>query len=90
MFANIKKHLRPLGDGKGSTYFGATGYRKMLFLARMVTQRDNEIFKNPTIIILTDREDLDRQTSKLFVTAKTFLHENDVRSIENREDLKIR
>ncbi len=91
MFANIKKHLRPLGDGKGGTYFGATGCGKtftMLFLARLVTQRDNEIFENPTIIILTDREDLDRQTSKLFVTAKKFLHENDVRSIENREDLQ--
>ena len=91
MFANIKKHLRPFGDGKGGTYFGATGCGKtytMLFFARLVTQRDNEVFKNPTIIILTDREDLDRQTSKLFVTAKTFLHENDVRSIESREDLQ--
>lgn len=91
MFANIKMHLRPFGDGKGGTYFGATGCGKtytMLFLARLVTQRDNEVFKNPTIIILTDREDLDRQTSKLFVTAKTFLHEDDVRSIENREDLQ--
>ena len=91
MFANIKAHLRPIGDGKGGTYFGATGCGKtytMLFLARLIIQRDNETFRNPTIIILTDREDLDTQTSELFVTAKKFLHEEDVRSIENRVDLQ--
>ena len=91
MFDNIKAHLRPKGDGKGGTYFGATGCGKtytMLFLSRLITQRDNDTFQNPTIIILTDREDLDRQTSKLFVMAKTFLHEKNVRSIESREDLQ--
>lgn len=91
MLSNIGKHLRPLGDGKGGTYFGATGCGKtytMLFLARLITQRDNETFRNPTIIILTDREDLDTQTTELFVTAKRFLHEGDVRSIESRADLQ--
>ena len=91
MFDNIKKHLKPSGDGKGGTYFGATGCGKtftMLFLSRLITQRHQDIFKNPTIIILVDREDLDRQTSKLFVNAKKFLGENDVRSIESRNDLQ--
>lgn len=91
MLANIRNHLRPKGDGKGGTYFGATGCGKtytMLFLARLIIQRDNETFRNPTIIILTDREDLDTQTTELFVTAKKFLHEQDVRSIESRADLK--
>lgn len=34
LFENIKKHRKPLGDGKGGTYFGATGCGKsftMLF-----------------------------------------------------------
>ena len=91
MLANIKNHLRPDGDGKGGTYFGATGCGKtytMLFLSRLITQRDNEAFHNPTIIILTDREDLDTQTSELFVTATKYLHESDVRSIASREDLE--
>ena len=91
MFANIKNHLRPIGDGKGGTYFGATGCGKtytMLFLARLIIRRDSKTFKNPTIIILTDREDLDTQTTELFVTAKKFLNEVDVRSIESRADLK--
>lgn len=90
MFENIKLHMRPDGDGKGGTYFGATGCGKtytMLFLSRLITQRDNETFNNPTIVIIADREDLDTQTSELFVTATKYLHEEDVRSIETREDL---
>lgn len=90
MLENIKLHMRPDGDGKGGTYFGATGCGKtytMLFLSRLITQRDNETFNNPTIVIIADREDLDTQTSELFVTATKYLHEEDVRSIETREDL---
>ncbi len=91
MFDNIRKHLKPSGDGKGGTYFGATGCGKtytMLFLARKLITRDNDTFRNPTIIIITDREDLDTQTSELFVTSKKYLHEEDVRSIETRDDLQ--
>lgn len=90
MLANIKEHMRPEGDGKGGTYFGATGCGKtytMLFLSRLIVLRDHEAFHNPTIIIITDREDLNTQTSELFVTAKKYLHEDDVRSIESRQDL---
>ena len=91
MLANIRTHMRPEGDGKGGTYFGATGCGKtytMLFLSRLISQRDNDAFNNPTIIILADREDLDTQTSELFVTAKKYLHESDVRSIESRDDME--
>ena len=91
MLANIKKHMRPAGDGKGGTYFGATGCGKtytMLFLSRLIALRDNAAFNNPTIIILADREDLDTQTSELFVTATKYLHESDVRSIESRVDME--
>lgn len=90
MLENVKAHLRPDGDGKGGTYFGATGCGKtytMLFLSRLIALRDRDAFKNPTIVIIADREDLDTQTSELFVTAKKYLHENDVRSIETRKDL---
>ena len=91
MLENIKHHLRPAGDGKGGTYFGATGCGKtytMLFLTRMIALRDPDTFNNPTIVIIVDREDLDTQTSELFATAKKFLHESDVRSIESRADLE--
>lgn len=91
LLANIKEHMRPTGDGKGGTYFGATGCGKtytMLFLSRLLILRERESFNNPTVIVITDREDLDTQTSELFVTAKRYLHESDVRSIETRQDLQ--
>lgn len=90
MLDNIKLHMRPAGDGKGGTYFGATGCGKtytMLFLSRLLILRDREAFNNPTIIVIADREDLDTQTSELFVAANRYLHESDVRSIETRKDL---
>jgi type I restriction enzyme R subunit len=92
MLANIKEHLKPHGDGKGGTYFGATGCGKtfiMLFLARLIGQRDRDAFNNPTIVIITDREDLDTQASELFVTAQHYLSEDEkhLRSIESRQDL---
>ncbi len=90
LLENIKQHMKPYKDGKGGTYFGATGCGKtytMLFLARLIALRDSDTFQNPTIIIITDREDLDAQTAELFVTAKKYLHEEDVRSIESRRDM---
>ena len=39
LFENIKNHMKPNGDGKGGTYFGATGCGKsytMLFLSRRI------------------------------------------------------
>lgn len=91
MLDNICAHLRPTGDGKGGTYFGATGCGKtytMLFLSRLMMLRRSNVLGNPTIVIIVDREDLDSQTSELFVTAKRFLHEEDVRSIESRSELR--
>ncbi|GHV29008.1 restriction endonuclease subunit R [Spirochaetia bacterium] len=90
MLESIRKHLKPEGDGKGGTYFGATGCGKtyaMLFLVRQLALRERETFRNPTIVIIEDREDLDDQTSELFVSSKNFLHEDNVKSIESRKDL---
>lgn len=90
MLDSVVHHLRPGGDGKGGTYFGATGCGKtytMLFLTRLMTHRRRAALHNPSVIVLVDREDLDSQTSALFVTAKEYLHDGDVRSIESRRDL---
>ena len=91
MLENIATHMRPTGDGKGGTYFGATGCGKtytMLFLARMLSLRKRELFQNPTVVILVDRDDLNTQTSVLFEMATEFLHDTGVRSIETRDDLE--
>ena len=89
LFNNIKEHIRPAGDGKGGTYFGATGCGKsytMMFLTRMLMK--SEYFKSPTIVIITDRTDLDDQLSKQFVSSKKYIGDETVVSIESREKLR--
>ena len=88
LFENIKTHMRPDGDGKGGTYFGATGCGKsytMLFLTRMLMK--SKVFQSPTILIITDRTDLDDQLSKLFINSKKYIGDETVVSIESREKL---
>ena len=90
LFDNILKHLRSKGgDGKGGTYFGATGCGKtytMVFLARQLALRSKEL-GSPTIIILVDRDDLQKQSVKLFENSTDFLSNGMVRKIVDREDL---
>ena len=89
LFENIKLHMRPDGDGKGGTYFGATGCGKsytMLFLTLMLMK--SKIFHSPTILIITDRTDLDDQLSRQFVGSKKYIGDETVVSIESREKLR--
>ena len=82
LLENIKLHQKPQGDGKGGTYFGATGCGKsftMLFLTRMLMR--SEHFKSPTIVLITDRTDLDTQLSATFCNAKKFIGDDTVESI---------
>ena len=91
LFDNIYRHskLNADGDGKGGTYFGATGCGKsftMLFLTRML-MRSKE-FANPTIILITDRVDLDAQLSEQFGKAKIFIGDDCVVAVESRSKLR--
>lgn len=89
LYENVKAHMKPNGDGKGGTYFGTTGCGKsytMLFLTRMIMK--SSYFKSPTILIITDRTDLDDQLSKQFVASKQFIGDNNIISIESRDKLR--
>ena len=89
LYENIKLAQRPEGDGKGGTYFGATGCGKsftMLYLTRLLMK--SEYFESPTIILITDRTDLDTQLSETFVQAKKFIGDNTVISVESRANLR--
>ncbi|NNL15128.1 MAG: type I restriction endonuclease subunit R [Flavobacteriaceae bacterium] len=89
LFQNIKTHQKPKGDGKGGTYFGATGSGKsftMLFLTRLLMKSTH--FGSPTIVLITDRNDLDDQLSAQFTNAKGFIGDNNVVSVESREHLR--
>lgn len=90
LYQSVINALKPDGDGKGGTYFGATGSGKsfiMLFLTRRLTF-DNSL-NNPTVLLITDRADLDDQLSKTFVNSKTFLNDQNIKSFESRTDLKM-
>ena len=91
LYQNIKKHRKPEGDGKGGTYFGATGCGKsytMLYLSRLLMRSTD--FASPTIIIISDRTDLDDQLSKDFTNAKDFIGDENIINIESRADLRAR
>lgn len=89
LYDNILAHRKPLGDGKGGTYFGATGCGKsytMLYLSRLL-MRSTEM-ASPTLILITDRTDLDEQLSGTFTNAKNFIGDNHIVSVTSREDLR--
>ena len=89
LFEHIKIAQKPEGDGKGGTYFGATGCGKsftMLYLARLLMK--SEYFESPTIIMITDRTDLDDQLAGQFTNAKKFIGDNTVVSVESRANLR--
>lgn len=89
LYESIKKAQKPQGNGKGGTYFGATGCGKsftMLYLARLLMK--SEYFESPTIIMITDRTDLDDQLSGQFTNAKNFIGDNTVVSVESRSNLR--
>jgi type I restriction enzyme R subunit len=89
LFESIKLNSRPQGTGKGGTYFGATGCGKsftMLFLTRLLMKSPH--FSSPTIVLITDRTDLDDQLSAQFTNAKSFIGDELVISVESRAELK--
>jgi len=89
LFDNIKIHQKPEGDGKGGTYFGATGCGKsftMLFLSRLLMRSTH--FASPTLILITDRTDLDDQLSQTFTNAKRYIGDDIIHSVSSRQDLR--
>lgn len=91
LYDNIKKAQKPEGNGKGGTYFGATGCGKsftMLYLTRLLMK--SEYFESPTIVMITDRTDLDDQLAGQFTNAKMFIGDNSVESVESRADLRTK
>ena len=86
LFQSVKSAIRPNGNGKGGIYFGATGCGKsytMVFLSRLLMKSKD--FKSPTIVIITDRTDLDSQLSELFLKSKTYIGDNSIENIESRK-----
>lgn len=80
-------------SGKGGTYFGATGCGKtytMAFLARQLALRCTDVpaIGSPTIVLIVDREELQKQGAKLFTTSKEFLNLGEVNVVPSRKVLR--
>ena len=80
-------------SGKGGTYFGATGCGKtytMAFLARQLALRCSDIpeIGSPTIVMIVDREELQKQGAKLFKKSTEFLNLGSVEVVKNRKQLR--
>ncbi len=78
-------------SGKGGTYFGATGCGKtytMAFLARQLSLRCANELGSPTIVMIVDRDDLQKQGAKLFTKATEFLGLGEVTKIQTRAKLR--
>lgn len=89
MFKHIYDVYVNSDSSKGGTYWGATGCGKsliMLYLSKRVS-KCSELGK-PTVLLVTDRTDLDEQLSEDFENATQYLVDSNTRSVENREDLK--
>jgi len=80
-------------SGKGGTYFGATGCGKtytMAFLSRQLALRCTDIpeIGSPTIVMIVDREELQKQGAKLFTKSEEFLNLGEVKVVSTRKDLR--
>ena len=83
----IKYALKPKGNGKAGILWHTQGSGKsfsMVMLAhRLITSKE---LNNPTIIVLTDRNDLDNQLFNTFSSAATYLRSTPVQA-SSRKDL---
>ncbi|MGY0149059.1 type I restriction endonuclease subunit R [Edwardsiella tarda] len=97
LYFNIKKERKQLneqgvnlgGSGKGGTYFGATGCGKsytMLFLSRLLMKSVE--FSSPTLILITDRTDLDDQLARQFCNASGYIGDAHIVKVASRQDLR--
>jgi len=78
--------LQPVGDRKGGVVWHTQGSGKSLsmvfYTGKIVLAMDN-----PTIVVITDRNDLDDQLFDTFASSKQLLRQEPVQA-ENREHLK--
>ena len=87
---SVKAALKPEGDGRGGVVWHTQGSGKsltMLMLSgALIADKDLE---NPTIVVVTDRNDLDDQLFNTFSGGRALLRQQPQQA-ESREDLTMR
>jgi type I site-specific deoxyribonuclease, hsdR family len=86
-YDSIKRSLKPQGDGKAGIVWHTQGSGKSFSMVMLAHKLITDVeMKNPTIVVLTDRNDLDNQLFGTFSNAAEFLRTRPVQ-VESREDL---
>ena len=86
-YESIKKSLKPEGTGKAGIVWHTQGSGKSFSMVMLAHKLITDIeMRNPTVVILTDRNDLDNQLYTTFSNAAEFLRTRPVQ-VESREDL---
>jgi type I restriction enzyme R subunit len=86
----VKLALKPEGDGRGGVVWHTQGSGKsltMLMLSGALI--GDERLRNPTIVVVTDRNDLDGQLFGTFADGRALLRQ-DPEQADDREDLAIK
>lgn len=84
---SVKRALRPEGDGRGGVVWHTQGSGKsmtMLMLSGALVA--DERLQNPTVVVVTDRNDLDGQLFDTFADGRALLRQVPEQA-ESREDL---
>jgi type I restriction enzyme R subunit len=84
---SCKRALLPEGDGRGGVIWHTQGSGKslsMLMLAGALVQ--DEQLRNPTVVVVTDRNDLDGQLFDTFADGRALLRQDPIQA-EGRDDL---
>ena len=86
-YESIKKCLKPNGNGKAGIVWHTQGSGKSFSMVMLAHKLITDIeMRNPTVVVLTDRNDLDNQLFTTFSNASEFLRTRPVQ-VESREDL---
>jgi type I restriction enzyme R subunit len=85
--ARVKSALKPSGDGRGGVVWHTQGSGKSLTMLMLSgTLIANEQLQNPTIVVVTDRNDLVGQLFGTFADGRALLRQ-DPEQAENRDNL---
>lgn len=86
--ASVLAHLKPKGDGRGGVVWHTQGSGKSLTMLMLVGALIREpALANPTVVMITDRNDLDDQLFETFAAGRALLRQPPVQA-SSREQLK--
>lgn len=84
---SVKKNIIPQGDGKAGIVWHTQGSGKSFSMVMLAYKLISDpILDNPTIVVLTDRNDLDTQLFSTFSNSAEYLRTTPIQ-VESREDL---